>query len=90
MKQKPQNHSKFRQLGQGMTEYIIIVALVAVAGISTYKIFGETIRHQVAGLADEVAGKANVGKAAATASAGRADTDAGQNKDMDNYDANNQ
>jgi len=52
------NMSK-RQRGQGMTEYIIIVALIAVAAIGVYSFFGQTIRAQVAGLADEVAGTGN-------------------------------
>jgi hypothetical protein len=33
-----------RQRGQGMTEYIIIVALVAVAAIGWYQNFGQRIR----------------------------------------------
>lgn len=45
------------QLGQGMTEYIIIVALIAVAAIGVYSYFGETIRHQTAGMAQEMSGK---------------------------------
>jgi hypothetical protein len=32
--------SRFSQRGQGMTEYIIIVALVAVAAITVYNFFG--------------------------------------------------
>ena len=46
-----------RQLGQGMTEYIIIVALIAVAAIAVYQLFGATIRNQTAAIALEVAGK---------------------------------
>lgn len=45
------------QRGQGMTEYIIIVALVAVAAIGTYQFFGQTIRSQTAGIAAEVSGQ---------------------------------
>jgi Flp pilus assembly pilin Flp len=45
------------QTGQGMTEYIIIVALIAVAAILTTKFFGETIRAQVVAIAHEVAGQ---------------------------------
>jgi Flp pilus assembly pilin Flp len=45
------------QLGQGMTEYIIIVALIAVAAIGVYSYFGETIRHQTAGMAQEMSGQ---------------------------------
>ena len=44
------------QRGQGMTEYIIIVALIAVAAIAVYQFFGQTIRSQTSGIAQEVAG----------------------------------
>ncbi len=46
-----------RQLGQGMTEYIIIVALIAVAAIGVYSYFGGTVRSQTAGMAKELAGE---------------------------------
>ncbi len=45
-----------KQFGQGMTEYIIIVALIAVAAIAVTQLFGATIRNQVAGIAQEVSG----------------------------------
>jgi Flp pilus assembly pilin Flp len=45
------------QAGQGMTEYIIIVALIAVAAIGVYSYFGGTIRAQTAGMAAEMAGQ---------------------------------
>lgn len=62
-----------KQRGQGMMEYIIIVALIAVAAIGTYSVFGKTIRNQSAGLAKEISG--NKADAAITA-AGTAATDA--------------
>lgn len=40
-----------------MMEYVIIVAMIAVAAIGVYSVFGQTIRNQTAGLANEVAGK---------------------------------
>jgi len=46
-----------KQLGQGMTEYIIIVALIAIAAIPVYSIFGDVLRSQVGGMAQELAGK---------------------------------
>jgi len=49
-----------------MTEYIIIVALIAVAAIGVYSYFGQTLRSQTAGIASEIAGKdsaANITKA---------------------------
>ncbi len=79
-----------RQAGQGMTEYIIIVALIAVAAIGVYSMFGQTIRGQVAGLAGEVAGTgATAGKAAAAKSAGEATKKAEEGKGMSSYDSGN-
>ena len=49
--------TKGKHFGQGMTEYIIIVALIAVAAIAVTQLFGATIRNQMAGIAEEVAGK---------------------------------
>lgn len=81
------------EAGQGMTEYIIIVALIAVAAIGVYSLFGQTIRGQVGNLAAEVAGnqsakteaKTNMDKAAKDAAGASKDTkgmaDYGQLKD---------
>ncbi|WP_041741812.1 Flp family type IVb pilin [Collimonas fungivorans] len=44
------------QRGQGMSEYIIIVALIAVVSIGVFAAFGGVIRHQVAGMANELSG----------------------------------
>jgi Flp pilus assembly pilin Flp len=45
-----------RQKGQGMTEYIIIVALVAIAAIGVYTAFGHTVRGQMAVTANALGG----------------------------------
>ena len=45
-----------KQRGQGMTEYIIIVALIAIAAIGVFTFFGGTVRAQVAAMAGELAG----------------------------------
>ncbi len=34
------------RIGQGLTEYVIIVALVAIATIGVVNIFGNQLRHQ--------------------------------------------
>ncbi len=47
---------KMKQLGQGMTEYIIIVALIAIAAITVYNLFGDTVRGQVGDMAAELGG----------------------------------
>ena len=64
-----------KQSGQGMTEYIIIVALIAIAAIAAYSFFGDTLRNQVGGMAAELggqSGKANVDQAIKTAVKGAA------------------
>lgn len=48
---------RVREAGQGMTEYLIIVALIAISAIAVFSFFGQTLRHQVTGIAHELAGK---------------------------------
>ncbi len=65
------NQQKIKQLGQGMTEYIIIVALIAIAAITVYNLFGDTVRGQVGDMAAELGGgDAAQSGAAAGAAAG--------------------
>jgi Flp pilus assembly pilin Flp len=45
-----------KQRGQGMTEYIIIVALVAIAAIGIYSVFGRTVKAQMAQINSGLAG----------------------------------
>ncbi|MFC0399668.1 pilus assembly protein [Paraburkholderia rhizosphaerae] len=79
-------HKTSRQLGQGMTEYIIIVALIAVSAIAVYASFGKTIRQQTAGLAHEMSGTDSATDVNdAKTAAGNAKTDAGKNKGMGAY-----
>jgi type IV pilus assembly protein PilA len=64
-----------RIAGQGMTEYIIIVALVAIAAIGVYSAFGDIVRGQasVAAVAlsgeDSTSGRGLVGAARVRANA---------------------
>lgn len=46
--------------GQGMTEYIIIVALIAIAAIGVVTIFGDNIRDLFAGATNALAGETQV------------------------------
>ena len=78
------------QRGQGMTEYIIIVALIAVAAIGSFRYFGQTARQQAAAAAQEVAGKdGSAQTTAAQTAAGQATTQANTNKSMGNFTGNN-
>jgi len=52
--------SKVRRRGQGMTEYIIIVALIAIAAIGVVTIFGDNIRDLFAGATNALAGETAV------------------------------
>ncbi|MEZ5499780.1 MAG: hypothetical protein R3E77_10175 [Steroidobacteraceae bacterium] len=51
----------YRQCGQGMTEYIIIVALIAIAAIGVYSAFGDIVRGQTSVAASSLAGAASGG-----------------------------
>ncbi|MCY1045967.1 hypothetical protein OV208_31935 [Corallococcus sp. bb12-1] len=46
--------------GQGMTEYIIIVALIAIAAIGVITLFGDNIRKLFGASAAALSGKDNV------------------------------
>ncbi len=69
-----------KQIGQGMTEYIIIVALIAIAAIAAYSLFGDTVRSQVGGMAAELGGQDSTASQTATATAASAAQLAGAKK----------
>ena len=50
-----------KRAGQGMTEYIIIVALIAIAAIAIVETFGQTLRVQVGKITNEMQGKSYEG-----------------------------
>ncbi|MBT4838636.1 MAG: pilus assembly protein [Methylococcales bacterium] len=81
---------KTRQLGQGMSEYIIIVALVAVAAIGVAGFFGDTIEHQMAAMSEEISG-GNGGNSiqSSVQSAGKANAAATIESKMGTYDTKN-
>lgn len=59
--------------GQGMTEYIIIVALIAVAAIAAFAYFGQTIRSQTAAMSGSIAGDKAAADAGVDAAKGAAE-----------------
>ena len=76
--------------GQGMTEYIIIVAVVSVAAIGVYSLLGQTIRNQAAGVAQEIAGNdggSAIGAASQTANTARIQANTAKN--LRNYNEDN-
>ena len=54
------------EAGQGMTEYIIIVALIAIAAIGVITLFGEQIRELFGKSAEALSGKTTVTRTAKT------------------------
>lgn len=80
---------KSRERGQGMTEYIIIVALIAIAAIAVYQYFGNTVRNQTAAIASELAGAdGTAAKTAAQTAAATAATEANTKRNLDTYTGN--
>lgn len=78
--------SFLKQLGQGMTEYIIIVALIAIAAIAAYGFFGDTLRGQVGAMSQELAGQdGTTAKDKAKDFAGEADAQSDDRKTLDTY-----
>lgn len=51
---------KKKTRGQGMTEYIIIVALIAIAAIGVITLFGDNIRRLFGASADALTGNSSV------------------------------
>jgi Flp pilus assembly pilin Flp len=78
-------------LGQGMTEYIIIVALVAIGAIGVYSAFGHTVQDQMTAITNGLAGNsagASTATQTATTEAQTATTDSGQKLGLDTFTKN--
>ena len=74
--------------GQGMTEYIIIVALIAIAAIAAFSYFGGTVRKQTDAMTASLAGDSTDAKTAISKAhdeGTHAGTDSGTDKDLSNY-----
>lgn len=63
------NQRMCRQRGQAMTEYIIVVALIAIAAIAVYQSFGHVVRAQTTAMARELAGEDGTAHARSAAKA---------------------
>jgi len=57
IRQNDKGVGKSRQRGQGMSEYLIIVALIAVAAIGVVGFMGDTVSNQMASMAMEISGQ---------------------------------
>ena len=83
-------HARQRSNGQGMTEYLIVVALIAIAAIGVYTAFGKTLRGQMAVTAQSLAGKsASSARSEANTGGEDAEAQASRTVQLDNYDQAN-
>ncbi|MEY2720634.1 MAG: hypothetical protein EBT81_08500 [Gammaproteobacteria bacterium] len=72
--------------GQGMTEYIIVVALIAVAAIGVYTAFGDVVRGQTSVAAVALSGRtATSGRSFVTEARGRANEEA-KTANLENFE----
>ena len=83
-----QTSNRCSQRGQGMTEYIIVVALVAVAAIATYQYFGQVLRAQTAAIAKELAGEDGTQETRVAKSAAQAAKAEAKQKSLSDFTGN--
>ena len=69
-----------RKRGQGMTEYIIVIAIVAIGAILIIGVFGKQIKNTFARIAQALSGQTKGADAPAIG-------DAGARDDMGDFDA---
>ena len=81
--------SRRSQRGQGMSEYLIITALIAVAAIGVFAFFGDAVTSQMSAMTQEIAGQAGDNSGADTA-ANSAVAQGNQVTTLDNYMDNGQ
>lgn len=75
-----------RRAGQSMTEYIIIVALIAIAAIAAFSYFGQSIRGQVSVMTQEMTGVESPDKSAVNeAQTGATSSAVTEKKTLSNY-----
>ena len=75
-----------RKSGQTMTEYIIIVALIAIAAIGVYTAFGDIVRGQTSVAAAALSGDAGGnGRGLVGNAQGRANAE-GRQKTLENFE----
>jgi len=81
-------HTRRRITGQGMTEYIIIVALIAIASIAAVNFFGNSVQATFAGMAGTLAGKGgDDGRRLAEEAARKAEEESQVQNTLSNYDS---
>ena len=78
--------NSIKQVGQGMTEYIIIVALIAIAGIGAFTFFSDGMKDQIGNVTAELTG----GTAANATTGSGTDAEMGRGQNMKTYQKQNE
>lgn len=78
------------QKGQGMVEYVVIVALVAVAAIGVFQLFGQVIRAQTSAIALEMAGEDGTEMAQKASATAQASIQQSESKSLQSFTGNAQ
>lgn len=72
--------------GQGMTEYLVVLALIAVAAITAFGLFGGAARNQLSAVTAEISGgDGTLRTGEAVTQAGDAADDADENRGMGEF-----
>jgi len=79
-----------RKSGQGMTEYIIIVAIIAIGAILIVGLFGQQIKGVFSGMGNSLGGNDNGSGAVAADTMDAMDTEDGQTENMASFDESDQ
>jgi Flp pilus assembly pilin Flp len=74
--------------GQGMTEYIIIVALIAIGAIAVYLAFGDVVRGQTALIASTLGGQTGGNERQLVQGGAQRANNSSVRRDLADYDAN--
>lgn len=74
------------QRGQGMTEYIIIVALIAIGAVGVYTAFGDVVRGQTSIAASTLAGQDSGGARTVADNGGTAANNRGKAKNLSDFE----
>lgn len=71
-----------------MTEYIVIVALVAIGAIAVYQLFGQVVRAQTAAMARELAGENGANESKKAQGAAKKASGQAKEKSLKSYTGN--
>jgi Flp pilus assembly pilin Flp len=80
------NHSSRHISGQGLTEYLIIVAIIAIACVGAASFFGDSVKANFLSLGSDLTGGEVVDRVAETStSRAKAETDTNSQTTLRNY-----